>query len=143
MSVARSTFYWLWFVNFGVIALLVQFYQSRPWCTETLWLFFLGLGGIITDSRSITPYWSRPYDIIVGTLLLIIGWIGVLHNLGINLVNNNTFVSGNVLNSDNFLGLSLTIIYSLIHLTLGFFALKFGLRNPVLNSSLDVNTKEK
>ena len=140
MLLTRGTFYWLWFIVFGVIAILISLTQSHPLNSENWWLLFASAGGIVTDSKG---SWARPYDTFIGVTFFTVGSVGILHNFGINLVNNTSFLSWNVVNSNIFLGLCLDLGPSLLHAVLGFLALKFALRNPVLNSSLEVNTTEK
>ncbi len=143
MLLTRGTFYWLWFIVFGVIAILIAFNQSQPLSSENWWLLFAAAGGIVTDPKSVQAHWGRPYDIFIGVFFFTAGAIGIMHNFGLNLINNTSFLSWNVMNSDNFLGLSLNMAPALLHAVLGFLALKFALRNPVTVSSLEVDTTEK
>jgi hypothetical protein len=143
MLLTRGTFYWLWFIVFGVIAILIAFNQSHPLSSENWWLLFASAGGIVTDTKSTSGYWSRPYDMFIGVFFFTAGSIGIMHNFGLNLINNTSFLSWNIVNSNNFLGLCLDLGPSLLHAVLGFLALKFALRNPVTVSSLEVDTTEK
>lgn len=143
MLLTRSTFYWLWFTLFGVIPVTVAFIHAAPVYLETLWLLVAGGVGLLLDTDALAPRWSRPCDAVVGVIFSVAGWLGILHNLGINIVNNTTFLSVSFFNEERFLGLSLALSPALLHTALGFLALKYALRNPTAISSLEVNTVEK
>ena len=80
----------------------------------------LGVGGL--GARL-----SRPYDLIIGLLFTAIGLLGLLHNLGYNLVPT-TSETATTIGQSAILGLSLALPYALIHTLLGLTSLNHGLR---------------
>lgn len=125
MVSSRSTLYWLWFLLFGVLSSLAEWSQQHSLSTEVLWLLVTGLVGIIAGGFG--GRLARPYDLIMGMLFTAVGMLGILHNLGYNLVAEKPTAPG-VLDTSAILGLSLSLSYALIHLLLGLTALNIGLR---------------
>ncbi|HLY32803.1 MAG TPA: hypothetical protein VKQ36_17400 [Ktedonobacterales bacterium] len=137
MLAQRSAHYWLWFIVFGVLSALVDFFQGLGLTTETLWLVITGLLGVILGAglfRSIT----RPYDLVVGILFTGIGLLGVLHNFDINLVPTTAHLPKGTIDTASILGLSLSLPYALIHTLLGLTSLNSGLRTSSSGSSVVV-----
>lgn len=127
MLSARSAHYWLWFILFGVISALVVWRVRGTLDTETIWLLITGLLGVLFGVGGLALRLSRPYDLIIGLLFTAVGLLGLLHNLGYNLVpaDSNT---ANTIDQSAILGLSLSLPYALIHTLLGLTSLNHGLR---------------
>lgn len=132
MVSSRSTLYWLWFLLFGVLPSFVEWSQQQSLGHEVLWLLITGLIGVIAGGFG--GRLARPYDLIVGMLFSTVGMLGILHNLGYNLVADNPPAPG-VLDTSAILGLTLSLSYSLIHLLLGLTALNIGLRTGTTTRS--------
>ncbi len=125
MLAQRSTHYWLWFILFGVISALVNFFNHTAPTYETWWLLVTGLIGVVLGIGLFSSI-ARPYDIIIGILFTGVGLLGVLHNFDVNIVTSNPTVAGHV-DSTNILGLSFALPYALIHTLLGLTSLNTGM----------------
>ena len=127
MLSARSTHYWLWFILFGVVSSLVVWRIHGSLDTESVWLLVTGLLGVLLGVGGLGARLSRPYDLIIGLLFTAIGLLGLLHNLGYNLVPTSSDTASTVAQSA-IIGLSLSLPYALIHTLLGLTSLNHGLR---------------
>ena len=127
MLSARSTHYWLWFILFGVVSSLVVWRIHGSLDTESVWLLVTGLLGVLLGVGGLGARLSRPYDLIIGLLFTAIGLLGLLHNLGYNLVPTSSDTATTI-GQSAILGLSLTLPYALIHTLLGLTSLNHGLR---------------
>ncbi|HEV8194661.1 MAG TPA: hypothetical protein VGP82_24680 [Ktedonobacterales bacterium] len=126
MIAQRSAHYWVWFLLFGLVSLIVRLTQGAGLDNETIWLLVGGLLGVVTGMSALRL--GRAYDLVIGLLFTGVGLIGVLHNLGVNLVaSSNSALSGSIDNSA-ILGISLALPYALIHTSLGLMSLNQGLR---------------
>lgn len=143
MTYPRGTHYWLWFLLFGVIPILAVLDQQGNFDTENLWLFTVGGVGVLVGAKMLAPRWSRPFDLFIGVTFFAIGLLGILHNFGLDLVNENPHVPTGALSSMAFLGLSLSLRASLIHTVLGFLSFCFAIKSSSAVSSLSVNTADK
>ena len=54
--------------------------------TETVWLLVTGFLGVLLGLGGLGLRLARPYDLIIGLLFTAVGLLGLLHNLGYNLV---------------------------------------------------------
>jgi hypothetical protein len=127
MLSARSTHYWLWFILFGVVSSLVVWRLHGSLDTESVWLLVTGLLGVLLGVGGLGARLSRPYDLVIGLLFTAIGLLGLLHNLGYNLVPTSSDTASTVAQSA-IIGLSLSLPYALIHTLLGLTSLNHGLR---------------
>jgi hypothetical protein len=127
MLSARSTHYWLWFILFGVVSSLVVWRIHGSLDTESVWLLVTGLLGVLLGVGGLGARLSRPYDLIIGLLFTAVGLLGLLHNLGYNLVPTSSDTATTVAQSA-IIGLSLSLPYALIHTLLGLTSLNHGLR---------------
>jgi hypothetical protein len=127
MLSARSTHYWLWFILFGVVSSLVVWRLHGSLDTESVWLLVTGLLGVLLGVGGLGARLSRPYDLVIGLLFTAIGLLGLLHNLGYNLVPTTSDTASTVAQSA-IIGLSLSLPYALIHTLLGLTSLNHGLR---------------
>ena len=126
MLSARSTHYWLWFILFGVVSSLVVWRIHGSLDSESVWLLVTGLLGVLLGVGGLGAWLSRPYDLIIGLLFTAIGLLGLLHNLGYNLVPT-TSETATTIGQSAILGLSLALPYALIHTLLGLTSLNHGL----------------
>src|SRR5262249_15972895 len=85
----RSTHYWLWFLLFGLGSACGAWAQHKPLAPESLWLLAAGFGGVLAGSRLFGGGLARPYDLLMGLLFGGVGLLGILHNMGVNLVVQN------------------------------------------------------
>jgi hypothetical protein len=122
----RSTHYWLWFLLFGVGSALVTWVQQHQLSSEAIWLLVSGLGGVLLGSRLFSGL-TRPYDLAMGLVFGAVGLLGLLHNVGINLIVQNATVPKGTFDTTSILGLSLSLPYALIHAVLGLTSLNHGL----------------
>jgi hypothetical protein len=120
----RSTHYWLWFLLFGVVSSIVAVMRQHALDTESVWLLVTGMLGILLGGLG--GRLARPYDLVVGVFFTGIGILGILHNLGVHLVAQNG-TSAHAIDTTSVLGLSLSLVYALIHLWLGLTSLNSGL----------------
>ena len=127
MLSARSTHYWLWFILFGVVSSLVVWRLHGSLDTASVWLLVTGLLGVLLGVGGLGARLSRPYDLVIGLLFTAIGLLGLLHNLGYNLVPT-TSETATTIGQSAILGLSLALPYALIHTLLGLTSLNHGLR---------------
>ena len=118
MLSVRSVHYWLWFILFGVVSSLVLLRTVGRLDSETVWLLATGLLGLRL---------ARPFDLIIGLLFTGVGLLGLLHNLGYNLVPADGSAA-NAVDQTAIIGLSLALPYALIHTMLGLTSLSHGLR---------------
>jgi hypothetical protein len=126
MIAQRSAHYWVWFLLFGLVSLLVRLTHGAGLDNETIWLLVGGLLGVVTGMSALRL--GRAYDLVIGLLFIGVGLIGILHNLGVNLVaSGNSALAGTIDNSA-ILGISLALPYALIHTSLGLMSLNQGLR---------------
>ncbi len=140
MLAQRSTHYWLWFILFGVVSAIVSLAQHNGMSTETWWLLITGLLGVVFSVRVLSSF-ARPYDIIIGILFTAVGVLGILHNLGVNLIPNSGSVVNGAIDNSGVLGLSFFIPYALIHLLLGLTSLNAGLRARAAAPSVVVGSQ--
>lgn len=138
MLSARSTHYWLWFILFGVISALVIWRVRGTLDTETVWLLVTGLLGVLFGVGGLALRLARPYDLIIGLLFTAVGLLGLLHNLGYNLVPADANTP-NTIDQSAILGLSLSLPYALIHTLLGLTSLNYGLRAHVSRPTVMVD----
>lgn len=134
MLSARSTFYWLWLILFGVVAGLAIWRTRETLSAEPVWMLVTGFLGVRLGERI-----SRPYDLVIGLLLMAVGFLGLLHNLGYSVVPANASTA-NLIDQSAILGLSLELPYALIHTLLGLNALNHGLRARSQDASVTVET---
>lgn len=127
MLSARSTHYWLWFILFGVVSSLVTWRIRGTLDTETVWLLVTGFLGVLLGVGGLGLRLSRPYDLIIGLVFTAVGLLGLLHNLGYNLVPADARTV-NTVDQSAIIGLSLALPYALIHTLLGLTSLSHGLR---------------
>ncbi|HKT38659.1 MAG TPA: hypothetical protein VJR48_09830 [Ktedonobacterales bacterium] len=127
MLSARSTHYWLWFLLFGVISSVVVWRTRGMLDTEAIWLLATGFLGVLLGVGGLAARLSRPYDLIIGLLFTAVGLLGLLHNLGYNLVPADASTA-NTIDQTAIIGLSLALPYALIHTLLGLTSLNHGLR---------------
>jgi hypothetical protein len=132
----RNTHYWLWFLLFGVVSALVTLSKGEGITTETLWLLIPGFLGLLLGA--FIPSLARPFDLAIGLLFTGVGLLGVLHNVGLNLVATSTGIAPNAIDQTAILGLSLSLPYALIHSVLGLTSLSHGLRMKVARSQVTV-----
>jgi hypothetical protein len=142
MSLSRATHYWLWFVLFGVASSLANYIQLHHIGTENVWMLGASGAGLLFESKQFQGRWSKPTDSFVGFLFLTAGLIGILHNFGIDLVNNNLSLPTTTVESSKFIGMSLALTPSLVHTIFGFFSLQFPLKGST-TASLMVSTAQK
>jgi len=132
----RNTYYWLWFLLFGVVSALVTISKGEGVTTETMWLLIAGFLGLLTGSF-IHPL-ARPFDLAIGLLFTAVGLLGILHNFGMNLVGQPNGIAPSAIDETAILGLSLSLPYALIHTVLGLTSLSHGLRPKVARSQVTV-----
>jgi hypothetical protein len=142
MTLSRAMHYWLWFTLFGVASALANFIQFQHIGTENIWLLGASGVGLLSESKQLQGRWAKPVDSFVGFLFLTVGLIGILHNLGIDLVNNNISLPTTFVESTKFMGLSLTLTPSLTHTIFGFLSLQYPVRSSQ-SSTLKVDTTQK
>lgn len=127
MLSARSTHYWLWFILFGVVSTIVVWRTRGSLDTEAVWLLVTGFLGVLMGVGGLGLRLSRPFDLIIGLLFTAGGLLGLLHNLGYNLVPSDASTA-NTIDQSAIIGLSLSLPYALIHTLLGLTSLNHGLR---------------
>jgi hypothetical protein len=127
----RSAHYWLWFLLFGGVSALVAWYSSQQITAEAIWLTGTGLLGVILGSRRLGKALARPYDLLIGLLFTGVGLLGILHNLGVQLISENPSLPHNAVQEAAIMGLSLSLPYALIHTVLGLTSLNHGLKTQV------------
>lgn len=120
----RKVHYWNWFVVYGTTSGLIYFHTFHRLSSETLWMFLAGLIGVFGTTKQYGDSIGRPFDILIGFLFVSIGLIGILHNLGMDLVGSG-FIS-QAMHDGRFLGLSLCGLPSIIHTGLGVVSLSHG-----------------
>ncbi|MGE5335447.1 MAG: hypothetical protein ACM3N4_12150 [Nitrososphaerota archaeon] len=139
MLAARSTHYWLWFILFGVISSMVVWRATRSLDSEAAWLLLTGFLGVLTGVGGLSARVGRPYDLIIGMLFMAVGLLGIMHNLGYNVVPADASTASS-LDQAAFFGLSLAFPYALIHTLLGLGSLNHGLRARSHSPSVTVET---
>jgi hypothetical protein len=144
MLAARSSHYWLWFILFGVVSSLVVWRAQRALDTETLWLLVTGFLGVLASIGTLVRF-ARPYDVIVGLLFTSVGLLGLLHNMGYNVVptDSNSIETANTVTQTAISGLSLVLPYALIHTLLGVSSLHHGLKAPAASHSPSVGAHSR
>lgn len=135
MVSSRSTHYWLWFLLFGLVSSTVVWSQRHTLDSESIWLLVTGILGVVLGGFG--GRLARPYDLAVGLLFTGVGMLGVLNNLGLQLVAQRPSAPA-VMDNAAILGLSLSLAYALIHLLLGLTSLNSGLRARVATSAVAV-----
>jgi hypothetical protein len=138
MLSARSTHYWLWLLLFGVVSSLVTWRVSQSLNTESVWLLVTGFLGVLFGVGGLGLRLARPYDLIIGLLFTAVGLLGLLHNLGYNLVAADARAA-NTIDQTAIIGLSLALPYALIHTLLGLTSLNHGLRAHVSRPTVMVD----
>ena len=98
-----------------------------------------GFLGILMGVGGLSSRLSRPYDLIVGLLFTGAGILGLLHNLGYNLVPTDVHTV-NTVDQTAIIGLSLALPYALIHTLLGLTSLNHGLRARAASPTVMVET---
>jgi hypothetical protein len=121
----RSSLYWIWFLLFGVVSSVIALTKGNGLDNETIWLLVSGLLGIVTG---MVLRLSRAYDLVIGLLFAGVGLIGILHNLGVNLVATSDSALSGTIDRSAILGISLALPYALIHTSLGLMSLNQGMR---------------
>jgi hypothetical protein len=121
----RSSLYWIWFLLFGVVSSVIALTKGNGLDNETIWLLVSGLLGIVTG---MVLRLSRAYDLVIGLLFTGVGLIGILHNLGVNLVATSDSALSGTIDRSAILGISLALPYALIHTSLGLMSLNQGMR---------------
>ncbi len=137
MLSARSTHYWLWFILFGVVSSLVVWRTRGSLGTEEVWLLVTGFLGVLMGVGGLGLRLARPFDLIIGLLFTAVGLLGLLHNLGYNLVPANASAA-NTFDQTAIIGLSLALPYALIHTLLGLTSLNHGLRARAVSPTVMV-----
>ena len=127
MLSGRSVHYWLWFILFGVVSSMVLWRTVGQLDSETIWLLVTGLLGLLFGLGGLGLRFARPYDVVIGLLFTGVGLLGLLHNLGYNLVPADASAA-NAVDQTAIIGLSLALPYALIHTLLGVTSLSHGLR---------------
>ena len=138
MIAQRSAHYWIWFILFGVVSTIVVLTKGLGLDTETIWLLVGGLLGVVTGMSALRL--ARAYDLIVGLLFTGIGLIGILHNLGVNLVATGNGALTGTIDESAILGISLALPYALIHTSLGLMSLNQGMRSRAAVPALPIAT---
>jgi hypothetical protein len=141
MLLTRNTYYWLWFLIFGVTSAAATFLQTHHLGTEDILMFATGLGGVVIGPKSCAPALVKPYDLAVGIIFFIVGILGILRAFDISLINTSSIIPGILLTQTKFLGLSLFLHPAVLHTALGFLSLRYGLKNPTTNSTLELSSK--
>jgi hypothetical protein len=85
------------------------------------------------------PRLARPFDLVIGLLFTVVGLLGILHNLGLNLIASSV-IAPNAIDNSAILGLSLSLPYAVIHTLLGLTSLSYALRAQVATSRVAVST---
>lgn len=137
----RSTFYWLWFLTFGLTATVACLVNHTQLSSENIWLFAISLLGILSCTKDLQGSFGRPFDFFVGVFFTTVGLIGILHAFGMGLYGFDTFV-GSFINDSWIFGLSLAFIFALIHVVFGFIALAYALKSPSSQAELVTSSKE-
>ena len=137
----RSTHYWLWFLLFGLGSAVVAWSQHQQLPSESIWLLVAGLGGVLVGSRLFAGGLARPYDLIMGLLFGGVGLLGILHNMGVNLVIQNATLPKGAIDTTSILGLSLSLPYALIHAVLGLTSLNHGLAAKAATPTVVVGSR--
>lgn len=138
MLSARSTHYWLWFILFGVVSSMVVWRTRGTLDTEAIWLLVTGFLGVLMGVGGLGARLSRPYDLIIGLMFTAVGLLGLLHNLGYNLVPSDASTA-NTIDQTAIIGLSMALPYALIHTLLGLTSLNHGLRARAARPTVTVN----
>jgi hypothetical protein len=139
MLAARSSHYWLWFILFGVVSSLVVWRTRGALDTEAIWLLVTGFLGVLMGVGGLGLRLARPFDLIIGLLFTAVGLLGLLHNLGYNLVAADAGTA-NTIDQTAIIGLSLALPYALIHTLLGLTSLNQGLRARMHSPTVMVET---
>jgi len=139
MLSVRSVHYWLWFILFGVVSSLVLLRTVGRLDSETVWLLATGLLGLLLGLGGLGLRLARPFDLIIGLLFTGVGLLGLLHNLGYNLVPADGSAA-NAVDQTAIIGLSLALPYALIHTMLGLTSLSHGLRARASRPSVVVES---
>lgn len=98
-----------------------------------------GLLGVLIGIGGLSLRLARPFDLIVGLLFTGIGLLGLLHNLGYNLVPTHA-VAPSAVDPSAIVGLSLALPYALIHTLLGLTSLNQGLRTRAAGPTVMVGS---
>ncbi len=143
MLLTRSTYYWLWFMIFGVISAAATLLQIHRLGSEDILLLAASFMGIIVGTKSCDQGWVKPYDLSIGIFFFIVGVIGILRAFNISLVNSSSVVPSFLLAPTKLFGLSLLLHPAVLHAALGFLSLRYGLKNPAMTSNLEVASTSK
>ena len=125
----RDTHYFLWFIFFGLLSGIIH-YVNQPgvFDSESTWLTISGLLGIIFGAKWMAKgQLSRGYDFVIGVVFVIAGAIGIAAGFRINLITGS--VANGLISPLSLLGLSLTVLPSLVHAVLGITSLNHSIRN--------------
>jgi hypothetical protein len=142
MTLSRAMHYWLWFTLFGVVSTLASFIQLHHIGTENIWMAGASGAALLAESKPLQSRWAKPADSIFGFTFLTAGLIGILHNLGVELVNTNLPLPITTVEPSKFIGLSLALTPSLAHTIFGFLSLQYPIKTSH-SSTLKVDTSQK
>ena len=121
----RKLHYWNWLLIFGISAALIQYRTSYPHTlnSEVIWMTLTGLVGVISIAKQYDKI-AKPFDIVGGFFFAIIGLLGILHNLGLDLIGTGLLVKA--IHQQSILGLSLCPYPALIHTAVGCVSISHG-----------------
>ncbi|HKD77476.1 MAG TPA: hypothetical protein VKB76_18360 [Ktedonobacterales bacterium] len=141
MQLTRSTFYWLWFLIFGVASALATFMQTNHLGSEDWLLLGAGLLGVVIGPKSCAPALVKPYDIAIGVTFFVVGILGIFRAFDFTLTHAPSFIPTMLMTPTKFLGLSLLLHPAVLHTALGFLSLRYGIKNATTSSSLELSSK--
>lgn len=127
----RDTHYFLWFIFFGLIAGAIYYVNHHNTVdSESIWLLVSGLLGLLFGADWLAGgKFARWYDLIIGIIFGVAGLIGIGAGFHINLLSGAPASASAFISSTTFLGLSLTVLPSLVHAVLGLTSLNHAIRN--------------
>lgn len=126
----RDTHYFLWFIFFGVLSGAIYYVNHRGALDpESTWLLVTGLLGIFFGANWLAGgRWSRWYDLIVGIIFTVAGAVGVAAGFHVNLLSGAPASVSQLIGPTTFLGLSLSVLPSLLHAVLGLTSLNHSIQ---------------
>jgi hypothetical protein len=127
----RDTHYFLWFIFFGLIAGAIYYVNHHNTVdSESIWLLVSGLLGLLFGADWLAGgKFARWYDLIIGIIFSVAGLIGIGAGFHINLLSGAPASASAFIGPATFLGLSLTVLPSLVHAVLGLTSLNHAIRN--------------